>query len=224
MRFCAFNAKCRNEDHRLERRVFPAFFGLMLFCAVHIFLAPSATAQEKPTRFEVAPVFVDFHAPALTQAVNDQLALGGRFTWNWLSHLSLEGEYASTLEKPTAESLYDGGYFSQGFFGIKSGIRWRHWGVFAKFRPGLISYSGVVRAVNVSNPQPITLGRLNRAAYDLGGGAEFFLSRHWLFRYDASDVISHEGNYTVTFNGQPTSYPSITNHNFEAEVSVAFRF
>lgn len=193
--------------------------------AAFAFQARSAFAQEERSRFEIGSVFAQYHAPALSKAVTDQFALGGRFTWNWLPHLSLEAEYASSLEKPGAETQNDGGYFSQALFGVKSGVRWKRWGVFGKFRPGLITYSMAIKSVNTKGTgAPIEFGRLNNAAYDIGGGAEFFLSRHWLFRYDAGDLITHQGSLGVPINAQRIIFPSFTNHNFESEVSVAFRF
>lgn len=181
-------------------------------------------AQERPLRFEVAPVFSTYHAP--DYLVSTQFKLGGRFTWNWLSHLALEGEYDSTLKSPVDATNFEGGYFSQGLFGVKSGVRRRTWGVFARFRPGFIRYSAAIASV-VSKPGSVTFTRapLRDAAYDLGGGAEFFMSRHWLFRYDAGVVFVHEGKRSFEFNGQPSTLGSFTTkNNFESQVSVAFRF
>lgn len=215
----------RNDSSNVqERRRFSALFGIAL-CLGLLTLSRSTPAQEESSRFEVAPVFADFHAPFLSQAAYDQLLLGGRFTWNCLPYVSLEGEYASTLQKPGAETQNGGGYFSQALFGVKSGVRWKRWGVFGKFRPGLITYSMAIKSVNTKGTgAPIEFGRLNNAAYDIGGGAEFFLSRHWLFRYDAGDLITHQGSLGVPINAQRIIFPSFTNHNFESEVSVAFRF
>jgi hypothetical protein len=198
------------------------FLSFTALSAAVAFRPLPAWAQEKLPRFEAAPIFAEYHAPALSRAVTDQFELGGRFTWNWLSHLSLEAEYASTLSKPGAETQNDGGYFSQALFGVKSGVRWKKWGLFAKFRPGLVSYSMVV--TSFSNQAGFGFGRLTNAAFDVGGGAEFFLPRHWLFRYDAGDLITHQGPHNFLFNTQRFTFLPFTNHNFEAEVAVAFRF
>lgn len=209
---------------RQGRRLFSALAAFPILCLALASSRPTI-AQQNPLRFEVGPVFSEYHAPALSRAVTGQLQLGGRFTWNWLPHLSFEGEYASSLKKPGAESQNDGGYFSQALFGVKSGFRWQRWGIFAKFRPGFVSYSGAITSANQGSvTTPVTFGRLNEAAYDLGGGAEFILSRHWLFRYDASDLITHVGNRPFLLNGQQLTFLPITTHNFETEVSVAFRF
>lgn len=215
----------RNDSSNVqERRRFSALFGIAL-CLGLLTLSRSTPAQEESSRFEVAPVFADFHAPFLSQAAYDQLLLGGRFTWNCLPYVSLEGEYASTLQKPGAETQNGGGYFSQALFGVKSGVRWKRWGVFGKFRPGLASYSMAITSANTSRTgMSVGFGRLNNAAFDLGGGAEFFISRRWLFRYDASDLITHQGSHDFLLNEQRITFSPFTNHNFESEVSVAFRF
>ncbi len=219
--------KVSTETKQIERRTlappaFPKFFALLVGLALCVQLA---SAQEKPQRFEVAPVFSAYHARLV--ATPDEFQLGGRFTWNWLPHLAFEAEYDSTLREPRPifETQFFGGNFSQALFGIKSDIRWKNWGVFAKFRPGFISYSKVITSLNFATPSnPLTFGRLTDAAYDAGGGAEFFLSRHWLFRYDASDLIVHQGPHPFVSNGKKVVFSPFTTNNFEAEVSVAFRF
>jgi hypothetical protein len=66
---------------------------------------------------------------------------------------------------------------------------------------------------------------LKDAAFDLGGGAEFFMSRHWLFRYDAGSVIVHQGPSNFPENGQNFAVSAFTvKNNFETEISVALRF
>lgn len=200
---------------------FAARFGFAVLTTA-LFVCPQVlSAQSELPRFEVAPVFAEYHAPALSRAVTDQLELGGRFTWNWLPHLSLEAEYASTLRKPAAETQKDGGYFSQALFGVKSGVRWKKFGLFAKFRPGLISYSMVITSVSSNG---LTFGRLTDAAFDVGGGAEFFFSRRWLFRYDASDLVAVQGPISLPVDGQNVTFAPFTTHSLEAEVSAAFRF
>lgn len=70
----------------------------------------------------------------------------------------------------------------------------------------------------------LTFGRLNYLAFDTGGGAEFFLSRRFLVRYDASDLITHEGNHPFLYNGSQITFSPITHNNFESEIAVAIRF
>lgn len=230
--FTSTRAPSRRGSHRrgrLRRNSESARASLLPKCAALLLALFSwgipAWAQRGAPRFEVAPVFAHYHQPGLRDVNTDQLEIGGRFAWNWLPHLSLEAEYASTLEVPRAASESEGGIFSQALFGIKSGVRGKSWGLFAKFRPGFVSSSQAIVAATVSaTTAQLTFGRLNNAAFDLGGGAEFFLSRRWLFRYDAGDLIVHQGPHGFLFNGQKVTFAPFTVNNFESEISVAFRF
>lgn len=182
-----------------------------------------ATCQGTPPRFEVAPVFSSYYAPNFNTTPQSQV--GGRFTWDWLPHLALEGEYTSTLKSPIAATSFEGGFFSQGLFGIKSSLRWKTWGMFAKFRPGFVRYSSAITGgTTTSTGVSLTRAPLRDAAFDLGGGAEFFMSRHFLFRYDASDVVVHQGPHSILVNGQTETFRSFTKNHFEAEAAVVFRF
>lgn len=214
---CITNKEGRKKQLSSLLRFLALFLGVAL-------CGQCVQAQDEPSRFEVAPLFSAYHSRAGV-SISGQNQLGGRFTWNWLPHLSLEGEYASTLRQEPIETEFDGGHFSQGLFGVKSGVRWKNWGLFAKFRPGFISYSNVVTSSNSDTPDnPFTFGRLTDAAFDTGGGAEFFLSRHWLFRYDVSDLIVHQGPVPFLSNGTQVTFSPFTVSNFETEIAVAFRF
>jgi len=217
--------KVPTDTTHMERRTLapPAFLGSLVLLLGLALCARSVSAQANTPRFEVGSVFSIYHAPSFSTPT--QFELGGRFTWNWLPHLAVEGEYDSTLRSPVAATSFEGGYFSQGLFGIKSGVRWTNWGVFAKFRPGFIRYSDAISGVTVT-PTSIILARqpLRDTGFDLGGGAEFFISRHFLFRYDASDLIVHQGAHGILFNGVTETFRPFTHNNFETEVSVAFRF
>lgn len=195
---------------------------LLLLVAASV---PLAFGQNDSPRFEAGPLFSSFHAQRGSTSNPDQFELGGRFTWNCFSHLAFEGEYASTLRNPEVETQEDGGYFSQALFGLKSGIRWKRWGVFGKFRPGLVSYSDVITSDDSrSGFAVLTFGRLNYLALDAGGGAEFFLSRRFLVRYDAGDLITHEGSHPFLYNGSQITFSPVTHSNFESEIAVAIRF
>lgn len=219
---------CKHSDLRIarngQRRVGPAARIVMLLL-VWMVLAPLAFGQNDSPRFEAGPLFSSFHATLGSTGIQEQFELGGRFTWNCFPHLALEGEYASSLRNPEDETQADGGYFSQALFGVKTGVRWKHWGIFAKFRPGLTSYSNVITSFDTrSGFAVLTFGRLNYLAFDTGGGAEFFLSRRFLVRYDASDLITHEGNHPFLYNGSQITFSPITHNNFESEIAVAIRF
>lgn len=215
------------DCHKECRRPLPPAFFLFAF----LVLLPSfalgaqlAQGQGRPNRFEIAPVFSIYHAHKFATIRPDRFQLGGRFGWNWLPHLTLEAEYDSALRPEDLQSTFEGGYFSQGLFGVKSGLRWKSWEMFAKLRPGFVSFSDTVNFVNFATGK-VTFGRLTDPALDAGGGAEFFLSRRWLFRYDAADLILHQGPRSfVNSAGQQVTFSPSTFNNFETEIAVAFRF
>lgn len=202
----------------------PAVLFLLLAGSAQLALPHLAVAQDTRPRFEIGPV-LSIYAAGADYSEPTQYQFGGRFSWNCLSHLALEGEYGSTVRYPLSATSVDGGYFSQALFGIKPGIRWQRWGIFAKFRPGFVHYSGIITgATESSRGIALTYGSLTEPAFDLGGGAEFFMSRHFLFRYDLSDLLVHEGVLTTLINGQAIPTISFTQNHFEAEASLAFRF
>lgn len=203
---------------------FSVFSAVSVITVGFLISSGSAIAQGQPARFEAAAIYSTYDAPDYLKST--QYTYGGRFTWNLLPHLALEAEYASSLKSPIDADVLEGGFFSQALFGVKSGVRWKKWGLFGKFRPGFVRYSSVITgATTRGTSTTFTRGPLKDTAFDLGGGAEFFLSRHFLFRYDASEVIVHEGPTTLVLNGIAKPVPSFTSWNhFESEVSIAFRF
>ena len=96
---------------------------------------------------------------------------GSRFTYNLNNHIAFDSEVNFFLpdEGPA--------YATQGLFGIKAGKRIRHFGIFAKVRPGFqtnLVFNDRARA---------------RLALDVGGVAEFYPNRHVVLRFDAGDVV-----------------------------------
>ena len=184
-----------------------------------------ASGQANVSRFEIGPVFSLYHKGQGGITPPDWSQLGGRLTWNCLPHLSVEAEFDSTLRPSLSGDDESGGYFSQALLGVTSGIHWKNWGLVAKFRPGFIHYSTVITSVRGTTTRfSFGFGSLTDPAFDLGGGAEFFLSRHFLFRYDVSDLIVHQGARTLVQFGQPFTELSFTQNHFEAEAAFAFRF
>ena len=127
---------------------------------------------------------------------------GSRFTYNLNNHIAFDSEVNFFLpdEGPA--------YATQGLFGIKAGKRTKHFGVFAKARPGF-------QTDLVGNDH-------TRFAFDVGGVAEFYPNRHLVLRFDAGDVIIPFGN-DVVGQGLFTQRPGTT-HNFQYSLGVGIRF
>lgn len=129
---------------------------------------------------------------------------GSRFTYNLNNYIAFDSEVNFFLpdEGPA--------YATQGLFGIKAGKRTRHFGIFAKVRPGFqtnLVFNDRERA---------------RLALDVGGVAEFYPNRHVVLRADAGDVIIPFGN-DVVGQGLFAQRPGTT-HNFQFSLGVGVRF
>jgi hypothetical protein len=121
--------------------------------------------------------------------------------------------------------------------GLKVGKRFDSWGVFAKARPGVVSFSqGEINPVFVGplTGFPIILERrrLTSFATDIGGVIEFYPSRRIVTRFDVGDTIIHFTSRTqnvVIFDATgprfiPFTRPGRTDHQFQFNASVGFRF
>ena len=129
---------------------------------------------------------------------------GGRFTYNLDNHIAFDSEVDFFLpdEGPP--------YATQGLFGIKAGKHTKHFGIFAKVRPGFQTNFYVNGREQA------------RFALDVGGVAEFYPNRHVSMRFDAGDVIIPFGNNVVGdgFFAQRLG----TTHNFQCSLGFGVRF
>jgi hypothetical protein len=164
---------------------------------------------------------------------------GGRFTFNLTRNLALEAE-GNFFPRDKGLSFRDGGRAVQGLFGIKLGKRYEKFGIFAKARPGFISYSQgvfeIIPTTPTSDPSTqftIRSERLTHIAFDVGGVLEFYPTRRIFTRIDAGDTIIRLGetrvnNLTINAANQfiniPLTVPGDTAHNFQFSAGVGFRF
>jgi hypothetical protein len=185
-----------------------------------LLLSPPCRAQELPTRFEVGSLFTYLRVP-FSPPINEQnqIAIGGRLSWNFSKHFGLDGEIdASPVQTANLKTAYQGGYLLQSFLGIKAGKRWDRFGMFGKFRPGLSSYSQVITGFSQSSF--FQFGRRTDPALDVGVITEFHVSRRFLLRYDFGDTIIHYNSGSV--GAVPVQ--GATRNNFQFSTSLAFRF
>lgn len=210
----------------------------LLLIAV-IFLLPSlalAQAQEIP-KFEVAAEFTTLEREAFGPRRTEP-GFGGRFTYNLNKTFSLEA--AGYYFPKRCFVCRNSGTITEGLAGVKAGKRFEKWGVFAKARPGVISFSE-----GTFDPFPLPVGfplipiqfelkRLTTFAMDVGGVVEFYPSKHIVTRFDVGDTIIHfkRRNFnTVLFNTETNTFttttipiPPRTSNNFQFMTSIGFRF
>jgi len=192
---------------------------LKLFsCAVLIALSVCASttmAQETTPRFEVG-----LHVPTLnvTERHDHDTGLGARFTYNLNNYLAVEAEGNEFLQ--TREG---GGYNeTQGFVGVRAGIRKKRYGVYAKVRPGVTRFN-----LLGTTPGPNTFEQgHNRFSIDVGGVFEYYPHRHLAVRVDAGDTMINfkNGDFFYQRLDEPMFVRSGLSHNLQINIGVAFRF
>ena len=207
-------------------------FVVVVICLVQ--LQALAQSEELP-KFEVAAEFTTLEREAFSQRRTEP-GLGGRFTFNLNKTFALEA--AGYFFPKRCFECRNAGNVAQGLAGVKVGKRFEKWGVFAKARPGVISFSrGAFDAfppLAPFSPVEIEFKRLTAFAMDVGGVVEFYPTKRIVTRFDVGDTIVHFGrrNFnTVTLNLETNTItpitvplPPRTSHNFQFMTSVGFRF
>lgn len=199
--------------------------------------APEVSATPKPRaetalpRFELGPTAFFIYREETHGDQEHDFGFGVRFTYNAFSHLSFEAEYDGTPYESERATPIVGGRLDAAFFGVKSGIRWRKWGLFAKFRPGFLSYGAALKSItgtplgnNFFANAVTRSGRFTEPAFDTGGGLELYVSRHVLVRYDFGEMIVHHGSLTIPEFGTPFTLEPSIHSDFSFSTGMAFRF
>lgn len=208
-------------------------FVVVVICLVQ--LQALAQSEELP-KFEVAGEFTTLEREAFSQRRTEP-GFGGRFTYNLNKTFALEG--AGYFFPKRCFECRNGGNIAEGLAGVKAGKRFEKWGVFAKARPGVISFSqgtfDIIPPVNSPLiPLQFEFGRLTTFAMDVGGVVEFYPSKRIVTRFDFGDTIVHfkrRNMDTVTIDPVTNMLtpitipvPARTSHNFQFMTSVGFRF
>jgi hypothetical protein len=204
---------------------------LLLLLCPHVTLSQSTDVP----KYEVAAEFT-----SLSLEYGDTLpGLGGRFTYNLNKHLALEAAGYFFPGKCATCSRQITGHVTEGLFGVKAGKRFRRWGVFAKARPGFVSFGkGFFDIVPTGGggPFPFTFVVRRSTAFglDVGAVVEFYPSKRIVVRFDGGDTILRYPQRTVhSFTTDPITgalspfsftSPAYTRHNFQFSAGVGFRF
>lgn len=204
----------------------------ILFCASP-WLVQAQTSSDDVPRYEVGAQFTSITKPDYNGGATE-IGLGARFTFNLNRSVALE---AVTNFFPNKCSFCgalgdNSGNITQGLFGVKAGKRFQRWGIFAKARPGFVSFSQGDQKYILTNGFPeFSHKRLTNFAVDLGGVLEFYPSKHIVTRFDAGDtLIKYRARDTNFFNFGPSgglipyTVPGETRHNFQFSAGVGFRF
>jgi hypothetical protein len=148
---------------------------------------PCSDCGDQPPRFELGVAATGLHL-----SDNNNYGVGARAVFNLNSFFSLEGEGNFFLNNAPPK-LFSGGRAVEGLFGPKIGLRTESVGIFAKVRPGVISFSNTVQGITINPAVPFSFsvqtGRLTEPALDLGTVVEFYPARHWAWRTDIGDTM-----------------------------------
>lgn len=213
-----------------------------IFLALAILSDHNAQAQEPetPSKIEIGVQFssltINRQDPPGTGGLaaartTTEAGFGGRFTFNLNRHVALEAE-GNFFPHENFADFRTGGRLLQGQFGVKAGKRFGKFGVFAKARPGIVSFSKVLTIVGTQTidfeGQPFTFPifgprRKTYFSMDLGGVLEFYPSRRVLTRIDVGDTIIHYNNDLGSPLGLPMFSASRTTHNLQVTASIGFR-
>ena len=174
--------------------------------------------DDQPPRFELGVAGTGIHL-----SDNNNFGVGARAVYNFNSFFSLEGEGNFFLNNASPK-LFSGGRAVEGLFGPKIGLRTESTGIFAKVRPGVVSFSNTVQGIIVNPNVPfsfsIQTGRLTEPALDLGTVIEFYPARHWAWRTDIGDTMVFYRS--SNFSGFPVR--GTTKNNFQFNTGFQYRF
>jgi len=219
--------------------VMALLLGLALIIICTPARAQKTTQQDSPARkrrSSTVEVGAQFSSLTLTApGVRREVGVGGRVTYNLTDNVAVEGE-ANYFPSGSTRGFDPGGSILQGQFGVKAGKRWEKFGLFAKARPGFVSFDGTF-APRISGTTTINgrqfpiydVDRIVRATHfsmDLGGVVEVYPSRRVIVRFDAGDTMIRYGPHDVLdFSQTPEFFraPSRTTHNFQLSSGVSIR-
>ncbi len=186
-------------------------------------------------KYEVAGEFTSMQRANFSGGTES--GVGARFTFNLNKIFSLET--AAYYLPRTCFSCEHNGTVTEVFGGLKVGKRFEKWGIFAKARPGFVSFSrgefNIVPAAGPpSFPFDFEVKRVNSFAIDAGAVVEFYPSRHIVTRFDVGETIIHFSrrrfNTVVSdptgtvFTLVPITVPAENTGNFQFMTSVGWRF
>lgn len=140
---------------------------------------------------------------------------GGIFAYNFHEAIGVDTQFNFFVPKSVSAGGLTVDYKqTQGFFGVKTGMRSEKAGIFAKFRPGFVrdTFTGTAGGSSASTSR-------NNFAMDFGGVLEVYSSRSLGFRLDVGDTIIRRKG-TAADGSTVTD----TSNNLQIGVGVMFRF
>ncbi len=218
----------------MKTRALFTFNALVLFLFIS---GPSARAQEPDApKFEIGVQYssLSVNIPGFFGGggTENAVGIGGRITYNLNRYFAVEAE-GNLSPSDFPPSYVTGGASQQMQFGAKVGRRFRRFGLFAKARPGFVSFGETLKPVLIQSGgfDTFTYERERKTHFsmDVGGVLELYPTRRTLVRFDAGDTIIRYGAHPEILPFPILSGPVIsdagseTRHNFQFTAGVGFR-
>ena len=172
------------------KRLVPAVWAL-----VFVFLSSNVCwSQEKLPSLQIGTQFTLLRTGATSNAYCEcaprRYLLCAALTLHLNKNFALDATFVITPDSLQTDS--GSGRLAEGLFGLKAGVAGRHYGFFAKARPGFITWSRTLAGYDFSTvPALGVYGRRTEFALDLGGGVEFFPNERLSVRFDLGDTLTH---------------------------------
>jgi hypothetical protein len=218
-------------------------FFTALISTLLIFSATARAQEQDAPKVEVGVQFSSLSVtPPQFFGTENAAGFGARVTYNLTDYFAVEGE-GDIFPVGMRQTFVSGGGAQQVQFGVKVGKRFKRFGLFAKARPGFVSFDDTIKLTSTlvarvpgAPPRPFTVFGTERKTHfstDAGGVLEFYPSRRLLVRFDAGDTIIRYGEHNeigqtiliVTQDEIPIErVPAETRHNFQFSAGIGFRF
>jgi hypothetical protein len=202
---------------------------------------PQPQQSLEPAKIELGVHFSSLQIGPSVDAFSDfqdrsrsTVGLGVRFGYNINKYVAVEAEGNFFPQRNFFPSLNSGSSLAQGQFGVKAGKRFERFGVFAKARPGFVTFGEIQTQVgSVTFPfqgnGPIVTfpvfekRRRNFFSMDVGAVVEFYPSRGILARFDLGDTMINYGD-TPLIPFRRTPVMDRVAHKFQFSAGIAFRY
>ena len=197
---------------------------LFFAAAALLMLAPAtsrAQAQTDEHKFEVGVVYTAIGVEQLDQSSK---GLGARFAYNLNDNFAVDAE--GSLFPRDGLGNNQTGQNTQGFVGLKAGVRSKYVGVFGKVRPGVMHIGTSISGFDCDSGGSFNVCRPDRShlALDAGVVTEFYPTSRTIVRVDLGDtIVRFRSAGRNVFDGTQVSSSSVS-HNFQVSIGFGYRF
>jgi hypothetical protein len=199
---------------------------VFIFVALLLFFSAGkcvAHAQAGESKLEVSALYTSINLGAFDSR---ESGVGLRLSYNINNYLAVEGE-GNVFEFSIGDHPTDDFLAAQGLLGVKTGLRNKRVGVFAKLRPGVVNFP----ELKVRRGFCFPLGTCdrsgrsgNRLAVDAGAVVEVYPSESFVVRVDVGDTMIRFKDDMLSRFPNNVRIKDGFSHNLQLSGGVGFRF